>query len=42
MEWTEKFCVHVDGTFVLVVFVPFHSERTVSTELINMHMTFDP
>jgi len=35
MEWTEKFCVHVDGTFVLAVFVPFHSERTVSTELVK-------
>jgi len=24
-----------DGTFVLAAFIPFHSEQTVSTELIN-------
>jgi len=34
MEQTKKLCT-VDITFVLAAFVPFHSERTVSTELIK-------
>ena len=32
---TEQTKCTVDGTFVLAAFVPFHSEQTVSTELIK-------
>jgi len=31
----EDILCTVDGTFVLAAFVPFHSERMVSTELIK-------